>query len=65
MTLDITVTDLFCGAGGSSIGAEAAGARLVMAANHWRLAIDAEEETWIALIAQELGKRRIRRRAIQ
>lgn len=40
MTLDITVTDLFCGAGGSSIGAEAAGARLVMAANHWRLAVD-------------------------
>jgi site-specific DNA-cytosine methylase len=28
-----TITDLFCGAGGSSIGAEAAGARLVMAAN--------------------------------
>jgi DNA (cytosine-5)-methyltransferase 1 len=40
VSLDITVTDLFCGAGGSSIGAEAAGARLVMAANHWRLAID-------------------------
>jgi DNA (cytosine-5)-methyltransferase 1 len=40
MTLDITVTDLFCGAGGSSLGAEAAGARLRMAANHWRLAID-------------------------
>lgn len=40
MSQDITVTDLFCGAGGSSIGAEAAGARLVMAANHWRLAID-------------------------
>ena len=40
MTLDITVTDLFCGAGGSSIGAEAAGARLRMAANHWRLAIE-------------------------
>lgn len=40
MTQDITVTDLFCGAGGSSIGAERAGARLVMAANHWRLAID-------------------------
>jgi DNA (cytosine-5)-methyltransferase 1 len=37
---DISVTDLFCGAGGSSIGAELAGARLVMAANHWRLAID-------------------------
>lgn len=40
MSQDITVTDLFCGAGGSSIGAERAGARLVMAANHWRLAID-------------------------
>ena len=40
MSQDITVTDLFCGAGGSSIGAEAAGARLVMAANHWRLAIE-------------------------
>lgn len=40
MTLDITVTDLFCGAGGSSIGAEAAGAVLKMAANHWRLAIE-------------------------
>lgn len=40
MTQDITVTDLFCGAGGSSIGAERAGARLRMAANHWRLAID-------------------------
>jgi DNA (cytosine-5)-methyltransferase 1 len=40
MSLDITVTDLFCGAGGSSIGAEAAGATLRMAANHWRLAIE-------------------------
>jgi DNA (cytosine-5)-methyltransferase 1 len=40
VTLDVTVTDLFCGAGGSSIGAEKAGARLVMAANHWRLAIE-------------------------
>jgi DNA (cytosine-5)-methyltransferase 1 len=40
MSLDLTVTDLFCGAGGSSIGAEKAGARLVMAANHWRLAIE-------------------------
>jgi DNA (cytosine-5)-methyltransferase 1 len=40
MSQDITVTDLFCGAGGSSIGAERAGARLRMAANHWRLAID-------------------------
>lgn len=39
-TQDITVTDLFCGAGGSSIGAEKAGGVLTMAANHWKLAID-------------------------
>lgn len=31
MSLDLTVTDLFCGAGGSSIGAELAGATLKMA----------------------------------
>jgi DNA (cytosine-5)-methyltransferase 1 len=37
---DLTVTDLFCGAGGSAIGAAAAGYRLVMAANHWQRAID-------------------------
>lgn len=35
-----TATDLFCGAGGSSQGAEAAGVELRMAANHWQLAID-------------------------
>jgi len=40
MSQDVTVTDLFCGAGGSSIGAERAGAILRMAANHWRLAIE-------------------------
>lgn len=40
MSLDLTVTDLFCGAGGSSIGATAAGATLRMAANHWQLAVD-------------------------
>lgn len=40
MSLDLTVTDLFCGAGGSSIGAERMGATLRMAANHWSLAIE-------------------------
>lgn len=40
MSLDLTVTDLFCGAGGSSIGAEAMGATLRMAANHWQLAVN-------------------------
>jgi DNA (cytosine-5)-methyltransferase 1 len=38
-----TVTDLFCGAGGSSLGAQAAGLRLVMAANHWQTAIDVHQ----------------------
>lgn len=36
----LTVTDQFCGAGGSSIGAVAAGAELRMAMNHWPLAIE-------------------------
>ena len=37
----ITVTDLFCGAGGSSSGAESvAGVRVRMACNHWDLAIE-------------------------
>lgn len=35
----LTVTDQFCGAGGSSIGATAAGAELRLALNHWDLAI--------------------------
>jgi DNA (cytosine-5)-methyltransferase 1 len=41
-----TVTDLFCGAGGSSLGAEAAGATLVMAANHWQTAIEVHQENF-------------------
>lgn len=39
----VTATDLFCGAGGSSLGAEAVGMRLVMAANHWQTAIDVHQ----------------------
>jgi DNA (cytosine-5)-methyltransferase 1 len=35
----VTVTDMFCGAGGSSQGAVAAGTEVRMAANHWDLAI--------------------------
>ena len=38
-----TITDLFCGAGGSSLGAEAAGGTLVMALNHWQMAIDVHQ----------------------
>jgi DNA (cytosine-5)-methyltransferase 1 len=36
-----TITDLFCGAGGSSSGAiQVPGVRVRMAANHWKLAVD-------------------------
>jgi DNA (cytosine-5)-methyltransferase 1 len=40
LTSDITVTDQFCGAGGSSSGAAAAGATIKLALNHWKLAIE-------------------------
>lgn len=36
----ITLTDQFCGAGGSSIGATLAGAEVRLAMNHWALAIE-------------------------
>jgi DNA (cytosine-5)-methyltransferase 1 len=39
----LTATDLFCGAGGSSLGAEVAGVELKMAANHWPKAIDVHQ----------------------
>jgi len=35
--------DLFAGAGGSTVGAESAGARVVLAANHWPAAIAAHK----------------------
>lgn len=39
----LTVTDLFCGAGGSSSGLVEAGYRVVIAANHWELAIKSHQ----------------------
>jgi DNA (cytosine-5)-methyltransferase 1 len=36
----LTVTDQFCGAGGSSIGATEAGVEVKLAMNHWKLAIE-------------------------
>lgn len=38
--MSLTATDLFCGAGGSGLGAHAAGFELKIAANHWQQAID-------------------------
>jgi DNA (cytosine-5)-methyltransferase 1 len=36
----VTFTDIFCGAGGSSIGLTGAGFELALAANHWDRAIE-------------------------
>jgi DNA (cytosine-5)-methyltransferase 1 len=36
----LTVTDQFCGAGGSSIGATNSGAEVKLAMNHWQLAVE-------------------------
>ena len=42
--MSITLTDLFCGAGGSSTGAEQVPhVKVTMAANHWRLAVDTHQ----------------------
>lgn len=41
--MTVTATDLFAGAGGSTTGATQAGARVVIAANHWRLAVDTHQ----------------------
>lgn len=41
--MTITVTDFFCGAGGSSTGAVAAGATVELAANHWDTAIEVHQ----------------------
>lgn len=38
--MSLTFTDIFCGAGGSSIGLAAAGFELKLAANHWDRAIE-------------------------
>lgn len=36
----LTGTDQFCGAGGSTTGAKAAGIEMKLALNHWKLAIE-------------------------
>jgi DNA (cytosine-5)-methyltransferase 1 len=39
-TSDITMTDMFCGAGGTTTGATFAGANVKIAINHWQRAIE-------------------------
>jgi DNA (cytosine-5)-methyltransferase 1 len=41
-----TVTDQFCGAGGSSIGATKAGIEVKLAMNHWKLAIETHNQNF-------------------
>lgn len=48
----LTVTDLFCGAGGSSSGLKEAGFKVVIAANHWALAIESHQTP---PVARDLG----------
>ena len=45
----LTVTDQFCGAGGSSIGATLAGAEVRLAMNHWKLAIETHNTNFPAV----------------
>jgi DNA (cytosine-5)-methyltransferase 1 len=45
--MSLTITDLFCGAGGSAQGALAVpGIELTLAANHWQLAVDTHAENF-------------------
>ena len=45
--MTLTLTDLFCGAGGSAQGAHAVpGIELRLAANHWQLAVDSHAENF-------------------
>lgn len=45
--MTLTITDLFCGAGGSAQGAHAVpGIELRLAANHWKLAVESHAENF-------------------
>jgi DNA (cytosine-5)-methyltransferase 1 len=44
--MSVTVRDLFCGAGGSSLGAELAGVELKHALNHWERAIETHQRNF-------------------
>jgi DNA (cytosine-5)-methyltransferase 1 len=44
--VSLTASDLFCGAGGSSLGAEIAGVELKLALNHWRVAIETHAQNF-------------------
>jgi hypothetical protein len=56
----LTVTDQFCGAGGSSIGAAAAGLEIRMAMNHWDLAVETHNTNFpTPITTAPISRRRI------
>lgn len=62
--MTLTITDLFCGAGGSAQGGEMVpGVKIRMAANHWKLAVDTHSRNFpnaehdVADISAALPKR--------
>ncbi len=46
LSSEMDTTDLFCGAGGSGLGAHAAGVHLHLAANHWDLAVRTHQQNF-------------------
>src|SRR5437667_10749596 len=42
----LSLTDLFCGAGGASIGAELAGVKLALGVNHWDRAVETHSQNF-------------------
>lgn len=60
---DLTFVDMFCGAGGSSLGLTYAGLRLKVALNHWQRAIDthATNFTYADHICQDVSAYDLRR----
>jgi DNA (cytosine-5)-methyltransferase 1 len=60
---DASFTDMFCGAGGSSIGLREAGFTLVLGANHWQTAIDTHSANFTDAehICEDINKYDMRR----
>ncbi len=60
---DLTFVDMFCGAGGSSLGLTYAGFRLKVGLNHWRQAIDthAANFTYAEHLCEDVSRYPLRR----
>jgi DNA (cytosine-5)-methyltransferase 1 len=60
---DLTFVDMFCGAGGSSLGLTYAGMRLLVGMNHWQQAIDTHSTnfTYAEHLCEDVSKYPLRR----